>query len=175
MVKYVLAGLAAIYCILTVFGDEDRRVAVARQSTDEVTGLTLAAFALPDTQSKSIVLTSTVTEADAIQIAMQAGKDLRANRTSSALRGLTGAATATVAPAATVAETAPATDIRYVSGSRVNLRSGPGTANAVVGQLVLGQSAEVLAETDNWFQIQTPDGATSGWIFGKFLTATKPG
>lgn len=67
-------------------------------------------------------------------------------------------------------------DLWYVTGNRVNLRGGPSTSDAVVGQVVLGQAAEVLEETaDGWFRIRTRDGADTGYIFGQFLSQNRPG
>lgn len=64
----------------------------------------------------------------------------------------------------------------FVTGSRVNLRAGPSTSDAVVGQAVLGQRAEVVQETaDGWFQIRVRDSGQSGYIFGQFLSDQRPG
>ena len=63
----------------------------------------------------------------------------------------------------------------YVTGSRVNLRGGPGTGNAVVGQVTFGTEAEVLTDRDGWYEIRLADGSASGWIFGRFLNEELPG
>ena len=39
----------------------------------------------------------------------------------------------------------------------------------------LTTEAEVLADRDGWYQIRTPDGEASGWIFGQFLSEQSPG
>ena len=63
----------------------------------------------------------------------------------------------------------------FVTGSRVNVRQGPGTGNAVVGQVTQGMEAQVLETRDGWMQIVTKDGGASGWISGRFLEERQPG
>lgn len=173
MFKYIVAAVAALYCGLLVFGDESRRPEVARQASDDVTGLTLAAFAISDTTVAVNRLDSRLSDADAIAEALRAGAAIRADR-KTGLRGGE-AVVATLAADAPLATADAAPKLWYVSGTRVNLRAGPGTGNAVVGQLVLGDAAQVLGDADGWYEIRSADGALSGWVFGKFLTETKPG
>lgn len=178
MFKYLVTSLVSIYAVLTIFGDEARRPEVARQAQDEVTGLTLAAFAMPAPETEIRVPSSGISETEAVQIAMQAGEDYRANRKTSPLRGMVAsAAPDTASPSAVSPATAePAalgSALWYVTGTSVNLRSGPGTGNAVVAKVALGDSAEVLADSDGWYEIRS--GETRGWIFGKFLSERKPG
>jgi uncharacterized protein YgiM (DUF1202 family) len=66
----------------------------------------------------------------------------------------------------------PDVECRVVSGTRVNLRSGPGTGHAVVAQLVRDQEVEVLTdEGDGWVKLRALDGNDIGWMSGKFLAA----
>lgn len=175
MVKYLMVASAAIYSLLMVFGDESRRPEVTRHAVDDTIGLTLAAFALPEQDVTVAALDGDISDSDAIAIALEAGKHHHTNRPTKALRG-----TATlkqpstpVAPQEVAASITP--DLWYVTGSKVNLRAGPGTGNAVVGQLVLGDAAEVLSDAEGWYQIRSVDGSLSGWIYGKFLADTQPG
>ena len=56
-----------------------------------------------------------------------------------------------------------------VTGTRVNLRAGPGTAHQVVGQAQLGERMEPLGDTGgDWVQVRRTDGQEA-WIFAKFL------
>ncbi|MDD4169141.1 MAG: N-acetylmuramoyl-L-alanine amidase [Desulfotomaculaceae bacterium] len=55
--------------------------------------------------------------------------------------------------------------VAMVTGSVVNVRGGPGTGNAVTGQVSQGDSLPVLGQADGWYRIQTPDGRV-GWIAG---------
>ena len=79
---------------------------------------------------------------------------------------------------AVVTETAtaePQIQMWYVTGSRVNIRSGPSTSNGIVTQAVYGDEAEPLTSTaSDWIEIRMSDG-TTGWIFGRFLDDNLPG
>lgn len=175
MLRYLTVALAAIYFMLLIFGDQDRRPEVTRQARDDVTGFSLASFALPGTANAVRSPTSGISEAEAVQIALQKGLDHRNGRTSRPLRGLVAAVEA--APAVTPLPASASDDAEpwYVTGERVNLRAGPGTGNAVVGQLAFGDAAEVLDDRDGWYEIRTTDGVVSGWIFGRFLNSQLPG
>lgn len=63
-------------------------------------------------------------------------------------------------------------DLRKVTGSRVNLRYGPGTSYSVVGQLGEGDRVEVLSDPgDGWVKLQAQDGGTAGWMYDAYLAA----
>lgn len=172
MFKYTMAAVAMIYCGLLVFGDEARRPEVTKEASDDITGITLASFAVPETRNSLPNLSSGISDADAIALALKAGEVARANRERRALRG----SVSSKSKPDDVSETsAQPRNLWFVTGSRVNLRSGPGTGNAVIGQVVWGDAAEVLDDADGWYQIRTADGSVSGWIFGKFLDETQPG
>lgn len=65
----------------------------------------------------------------------------------------------------------PRTDLRTVTGDRVNLRSGPGTDFDVVGSLSRGDEVEILHDDGiGWVQMRMPDGRI-GWIADFLLTA----
>lgn len=93
------------------------------------------------------------------------------------------AAVGTDAVAATPAEPAtpqigatpepePAPDLRYVTGDRVNLRSGPGTTYAVVGKLFDGDAIAVLDDRgDGWIRIRTESDGREGWMADWLVTA----
>ena len=70
---------------------------------------------------------------------------------------------------ASLGEIQPAAS-HYVTGNRVNVRSGPSTANPVVDQVVRDQRVKVLDETpDGWMLIRIVDTGTEAYIFGRFL------
>lgn len=63
-------------------------------------------------------------------------------------------------------------DLRTVSGSRVNLREGPSTAYPVVTQLLRGEDVEVLDDSgDGWVRLRALDGDNVGWMSDSFLAA----
>ena len=62
-------------------------------------------------------------------------------------------------------------DIRAVSGDRVNLREGPGTNYSVIDQLVRGDKVEVLQdEGEGWVKLRPVGGGTIGWMASFLLT-----
>ena len=62
-------------------------------------------------------------------------------------------------------------DIRTVAGSRVNMRSGPGTNYAVLDTLDGGTEAEVLeVDATGWARIRLQDTGTIGWMAERLLS-----
>ena len=81
--------------------------------------------------------------------------------------------TETEAPAAELAEAAPATDVdlRFVGGSRVNMRSGPGTNFGVIDTLDGGTELEVLSvDASGWARVYVPGLAREGYMAERLLT-----
>lgn len=65
----------------------------------------------------------------------------------------------------------PEKTLRSVKGSRVNMRSGPGTQYDVVAQLTQSAEVEVLTDTGNgWVELRPLDGGPTGWIAEFLLT-----
>lgn len=73
----------------------------------------------------------------------------------------------------TVAAAAPAADtqdILVVTGSRVNLRSGPSTGNAVVSSLSAGTRTVPLGDASNgWQEVRVLDTGVTGFMAARFL------
>ncbi len=75
-------------------------------------------------------------------------------------------------PQATPAPSPPATQgekIAVVTGSVVNVRSGPGTSNGITGQVYQGNSLPVLGQSGDWYHVRLPSGVT-GWVAGWLLS-----
>lgn len=73
-----------------------------------------------------------------------------------------------------VAESAgPPADRRAVTGSRVNLRAGPGPNHAVLDVLSRGETAEVLEIEGGWARIRA--GEQDGWMALSMLSEPQPG
>jgi uncharacterized protein YgiM (DUF1202 family) len=65
----------------------------------------------------------------------------------------------------------PQQQIRRVNGDLVNLRAGPGTSHAVVGQLPRGAAVEVLRDNGaGWIRLRPVNGGPEGWIADFLLT-----
>lgn len=64
----------------------------------------------------------------------------------------------------------PAGDLARVTGTAVNLRAGPSTADPVVGQVTFGQTVRVLRDTeDGWSEIENPANGELAYIASQFL------
>lgn len=73
------------------------------------------------------------------------------------------------------AEAAGVVPVRaIVTGSLLNVRSGPGTGFAVVDRVPEGTVVDLRAKQGGWFQVKTPRGIT-GWVAGEYLTAVLDG
>jgi hypothetical protein len=57
--------------------------------------------------------------------------------------------------------------------NRARLRQGPSASTALLGELDPGTKVEVLADTEGWKRVVTPDGR-SGYIWGENLTEVEP-
>ncbi len=55
--------------------------------------------------------------------------------------------------------------VAVVTGSIVNVRNGPGTTNAVVGQVSQGNSLPFLEQSGDWYRVKLSNGST-GWVAG---------
>ncbi|ABG31032.1 SH3 domain-containing protein [Roseobacter denitrificans] len=62
-------------------------------------------------------------------------------------------------------------NLRSVKGTRVNMRSGPGTQYDVVAQLTQSEEVEVLTDTGNgWVELRPLEGGPTGWVAEFLLT-----
>lgn len=174
MFRLIVLTLAAFVAVLQIFGDPARKPEVSRAAPE---GLTLANFVgvSPEVEEVPLAVQPRISDAEAIEMALAASKLARDDRAANPPRrlGAQGVELAAAVEEATATQVEP--EYWYVSGSKVNLRQGPGTGNAVVAQVTQGTEALVLDRRDGWMQIETRDGGTSGWIFGKFLNEQKPG
>ena len=63
-------------------------------------------------------------------------------------------------------------DIRSVSGNRVNVRGGPSTSYGVVSKLTRGTEVRILEDNGNgWVRMQPIDGGETGWMADFLLTS----
>ena len=76
-----------------------------------------------------------------------------------------------VAPILGLESLVTALDLREVTGTRVNMRTGPGTNFDVITQLVQGDQAEVLQSSDNgWVNIRVLATGEEGWMAARLMT-----
>lgn len=77
---------------------------------------------------------------------------------------------ATPAPVAIAARPEPEPDIREVTGTRVNMRDGPGTIYPVIQRLAIGQTVEVLGESGTgWLRLRIVEGQQVGWVSASLI------
>lgn len=69
--------------------------------------------------------------------------------------------------------TATTTSPRYVTTRLLNVRSGPSTADAVVGRVMLGARLEVTGSSNGWYRVTHSGG--SGWVSGSYTTVYPAG
>lgn len=72
--------------------------------------------------------------------------------------------------AAAPAPVEPPKDIRIVSGTRVNMRDGPGTIYPIIGKARMGQQVEVLSESGTgWLRLRVLPEQQVGWISSSLI------
>ncbi len=80
--------------------------------------------------------------------------------------------TAPPTQATTAATTLPANTILYVTANKLNVRREPAAAGDVLGQLLYGDTVEILGTVDGWYQIEYK-GATA-YISADYASVTPP-
>ena len=65
----------------------------------------------------------------------------------------------------------PPRDRREITGTRVNMRDGPGTIYPVLARLTIGQQVEVLGDSGTgWLRLRMIDGQQTGWISASLVS-----
>lgn len=79
-----------------------------------------------------------------------------------------------IAPAAPVAPSpsTSGTQVRYVTASTLNVRSGPSTGSDVIGKLQTGQQVTVIGREGDWLFVEA--GAGQGWVSGQYTSTSLP-
>ena len=89
-------------------------------------------------------------------------------------QGAAGMSTAPLADTTTpeVVEMAPPpADIREITGTRVNMRDGPGTIYPVISRLTIGREVEVLGESGTgWLRLRIMPERQIGWISASLVS-----
>ena len=63
----------------------------------------------------------------------------------------------------------PSGKVLSIKGSRVNIRSGPGTTYSILTTLTKGQQVKALGKQGEWYQVQLPDGKV-GWVYATLVS-----
>lgn len=65
----------------------------------------------------------------------------------------------------------PAKDMRKITGSRVNMRGGPGTIYPVISRLLSGNEVEVLSDSGTgWLRLRSSEGQKVGWVAASLVS-----
>jgi hypothetical protein len=62
-----------------------------------------------------------------------------------------------------------------ITGSNVNVRTGPGTSFPVVTKVNKGDVVTIREQAFGWYKVVLPDGATTGWIASWLVDTGVPG
>ena len=81
-------------------------------------------------------------------------------------------ATTTTTTATTVATTIPAHSVVYVTANRLNVRSQPTVNSSILGELLYGETVEILGSADGWHTIEF--GGATGYISADYVSLTAP-
>ena len=66
-------------------------------------------------------------------------------------------------------------DIREITGTRVNMRDGPGTIYPVISRLTIGHEVEVLGESGTgWLRLRILPENLTGWISASLISKAAP-
>ena len=77
-------------------------------------------------------------------------------------------------PAEPAASSPPPADIREITGTRVNMRDGPGTIYPVITRLTIGHEVEVLGESGTgWLRLRTMPEEQIGWISASLVSKAR--
>lgn len=66
---------------------------------------------------------------------------------------------------------APKSDIREITGTKVNMRDGPGTIYPVISRLTIGHEVEVLGDSGTgWLRLRSLPDRQTGWISASLVS-----
>ncbi len=151
----------------SAFVAEEQSIAATDSMTTEVEGIeivtrgadpTLASLAVPQRLTQPLI-------EPAVAPAAPVADDLAAD---------VAAVLAEVAAEPTAPDTVPAesgaTDLREVAGTRVNMRTGPGTGYGVVTTLDGGTRAQVIdSDPSGWVKLRVDGTGLEGWMAARLL------
>ena len=184
MFKMVFTLAAALYAAFVIYGEPLSVAEVEVASAERVPTLPLAAAAADATAQAAVTrsrvrdaLISDAPAAAAIAAAAPAPAETYAApaRIGEPVRISLIERTEAVTPVAAAQDESATGDrvddaaLYRVTGSRVNLRAGPSTGNAVVDSLVRGTMVERIGERAGWIELRDLDTGLTGYMSARFL------
>ncbi|MDO5529358.1 MAG: SH3 domain-containing protein [Paracoccus sp. (in: a-proteobacteria)] len=161
MFKLIFATLAAIFAVLTIYGDGDGRQLAAAEpqpGAAEAAPASANGAALLPADKPEIITEVVQTEPERPRFA---GPALRPSPE------FAGAEPPEDQPE-------PDENSLFVTGNSVNFRAGPTTSDRVIGALTRGTMVTALGGREGeWVQVQDAQGRT-GYMAAQFLSETRP-
>lgn len=160
MFKLIFLTLAALFLVLTVYGDGDGRQVTQRETplASETDPVSLQSL-LPADKPEIIVEVQQTPE----RVQPFPGPALQSSPEYAGAE-----------PPATEPEQEPGENSLFVSGNSVNFRSGPTTNDRVIGALPRGAMVTAIGATGGeWVQIRDAQGR-EGYMAARFLQETRP-
>ncbi|CTQ50082.1 SH3 domain-containing protein [Jannaschia donghaensis] len=180
MLKMTFTLAVALYAGFVIWGDPQSDLLTERSTRDTaIAAASAGEFSQPvimtDDQAGAVVTRAAMIDTvvpDAATIAASA-PDPSETRRGPRLIGepvVVSLVEASAPITATDAGPAIDSDLYKVSGSRVNMRSGPSTANTVVDSLPGGTLTEMIGEvSDGWAEIRDVASGRTGYMAARFL------
>lgn len=173
MLKMTFTLVAALYVGFVVWGEPTSDALTTEQNTRTAALTDTPEFAEPVILTANAETGATVTRGAVTDVVVPDAATIAASAPAPSIDAprLIGepVVVSLVAPSAPAA-TQTAENLYRVSGSRVNMRSGPSTSNAVVDSLPGGTLAETIGdEVDGWVQIRDIASGQTGYMAARFL------
>lgn len=182
MIKMTFTLAVALYAGFVIWGDPGQEMTAEASAPNLVLAGSSAEFAQPVIMTQANAADAQVTRAAVIDVIVPDAATIAASAPSpEATLGsgprLIGEPVVVslvrpdlpIAAAPQAAQTGSA-DLYKVSGTRVNMRSGPSTSNAVVDSLSGGTLTEIISDERNgWVEIRDVVSGQTGYMAARFL------
>src|SRR6056297_1788000 len=172
MLRLSLMLSAAIYAVLVIYSDATPASAPAVSAQADATPANrsviphlAAGNTLETPDGRSFVITAVIDSAAISNLSDRVAGVTTAN-VQQDIETVTASASSGAAEVAVAVEM----PLVEVTGTQVNLRAGPSTDDAVLGSLMRGEQAELVAAFDNgWARIRVASSGIEGFMANRFL------
>ncbi|MFN3847014.1 MAG: SH3 domain-containing protein [Paracoccaceae bacterium] len=171
MIRLLLLLSAGIFIALQVGGKDHGQMRFGLMEAEKEAALLGQLPAPVETYAPKAIPDDVVTRATDIDLVLPASVP------TVAVRDVAPAPQLVAAPAQQPEPVSPAnqSDVKFVIGKSVNVRSGPSTRDSVVGKLTRGEAVSVVWIEDNgWARVRVEGDGIDGFMSMDFLTDTAP-
>lgn len=169
MLRLIIPLCAALYALMVIYSETapDLVAAAPVSAPSETESARARMDRLTTSDGAQLPIAAVITSSD-VRVASQT--QIAVFQTPSAAQS----AATRVAASASNAAPAPERPMVQVTGSQVNLREGPSTADPVVTALTSGARAELIGLSgDGWALIRAVDTGVEGYMADRFLAAAE--